>query len=95
VNVLVAFDLITSTQLLSADVVAAVDPRDPDRELSLYPAAADRRPPTGEALRILRVVVDPRRRDEQVRYLRDWLASARATRKALLGAALSTVSAAG
>lgn len=79
---LVAFDMITSWHLLRADVVAAIDPRNPDRELPLYPASACPRPATGRTLRILRVVVDPRRRDEQVRYLRDWFAAARPNRPA-------------
>lgn len=76
---LVAFDLITSSQLMSADAVCAVDPRVPDSELPLYPPAAGRLPADG-TVRVLRVVVDPRRRDEQVRYLRDWFASARPNR---------------
>src|SRR5262249_19691185 len=80
-NMLVAFDMITSTQLLSADMVAAIDPRNPDQELPLYPAAASQHSIIGRTLRVLRVVVDPRHRDEQVRYLRSWFASARPSRQ--------------
>jgi hypothetical protein len=80
--VLVAFDLITSSHLLSADVVAAIDPRDPDRELPLYPPAVSLPAATERSVRVLRVVVDSHRRDEQVRYLRDWFAAARPTRVA-------------
>jgi hypothetical protein len=93
--VLVAFALITRTHLLSADVVAAVDPRDPDRELPLYPVAVSPRPATGSGLRVLRVVVDPRHRDEQIRYLRDWLVAARPARTASPAPPVPVASAAG
>jgi hypothetical protein len=70
--VILPFVLLTNLLLDSADLVAAVDPADPARELRLGPPR--RIPGTGETLRVLQVVLDPHRRDEQVRAIRDRLA---------------------
>jgi hypothetical protein len=78
--VLVPFDQITGAHLRDAFAVAAVDARHPGRELPLYPAPRDRRP--GPPRADLIIAVDPRYRDEQVRYLRDWFAASRPTPEA-------------
>jgi hypothetical protein len=68
-----AFSQVTVLQLLAADEVVAVDLRDPARELVIRRAVRGERPPE-ETVRVLVVVVDPHRRDEQVSELRNRLA---------------------
>jgi hypothetical protein len=77
--VIVPFAQLTNFLLTSADQEVALDPADPDRELPLGPPR--RIATTGETLRVLQVVLDPHRRDEQVRDLRARLAVLREIRQ--------------
>jgi hypothetical protein len=69
--VFVTFRELTAELVLWADLVAAIDPRDPERELYLYPPHRGAGAPSPRALL---VVLDAHRRDEQVRDLRGRLA---------------------
>jgi hypothetical protein len=72
------FRQLTRAILLTADVVAVVDPTDPSRRLPLYPPPAATRPRATRATpRLLLVEVDRRYRDEQVHMLRESLVTLR------------------
>jgi hypothetical protein len=76
-DVFVTFAQLTPALLLAADVVAAVDPRDPSRELPLYPPPCAATAASQLTVRVLLVVLDAHWRDEQVSHLRARLAQLR------------------
>lgn len=73
----VTFADVTREVLLSADVVVAVDPRDPGRELALYPPPWAAARPATRTARVPVVALDPGLRDEQAGRLRRVLAALR------------------
>jgi hypothetical protein len=75
--VFVTFAQLTHELLLSADVIVAVDPRDPSLQLPIFPPPHSEVSAAVGTVRILLVAIDPAWRDEQVSELRSRLSAIR------------------